>query len=447
MAVSASEAARGRIAKRAMRQPRAPGGARKSISIAFLLPALLFLGALVVYPLIDTIAQSFQASDTRQFVGTDNYRAAFSNDRVVTAIRNTLVWVAVAPALITGLGLVFAILTERVRYGTAVKVLLFMPMAISFLSIGVIWRVMYEQDPDRGLVNAATAAVADAVRSPGPYPEATALPDSGLERRGDVIVSSKTVSPGDTVAMGLVSITDPEIPDNATQATEPEAQAGEIAAVVWRDFKPGGGRPGVVEEGELGLPGATVELVDSQGEVVASQVTQPDGTVTFTEIGDGSYTPRLGEATFRPPYEGASWLAASLVTPAIIGAFLWAQVGFAVVVMGAGLAALPRDLLEAARVDGATEMQVFRHITVPLMRPIIMVVFITLLINTLKVFDIVYVLAPPSSQNAANVIALEMFRTSFLARQFGVGAAIAVILFVAVVPIMILNVRRFRRES
>ncbi|HEX2049673.1 MAG TPA: ABC transporter permease subunit, partial [Actinomycetota bacterium] len=400
-----------------------------------------------VYPLIDTIAQSFQTADTRQFVGLDNYRTALGTERVVTSIRNTVVWVAVAPALITGLGLVFALLTERVRYGTAVKVLLFMPMAISFLSIGVIWRVMYEQDPDRGLINAATGAVVDTVRTPGPYPEATALADSGLERRGDVMVSSQRVSPGETLPIGLVSITDPEIPPDATQATEPEARPGDVAVVVWRDFKPGGGRPGVVEEGELGLPGATVELLDSQGEVVASQVTASDGSATFSEIADGSYTARLGEATFRAPYDGASWLASSLVTPAIIGAFLWAQVGFAVVVMGAGLAALPRDLLEAARVDGATEMQVFRHITVPLMRPIITVVFITLLINTLKVFDIVYVLAPPSSQNAANVIALEMFRTSFLARNFGVGAAVAVILFLAVVPIMIVNVRRFRREG
>ena len=78
------------------------------------------------------------------------------------------------------------------------------------------------------------------------------------------------------------------------------------------------------------------------------------------------------------------------------------------VVIGAGLAAMPRDVLEAARTDGANEWQVFRRVTVPLLAPVLSVVFITMIINVLKVFDLVIALAPESAQANANVIALAM---------------------------------------
>jgi alpha-glucoside transport system permease protein len=129
-------------------------------------------------------------------------------------------------------------------------------------------------------------------------------------------------------------------------------------------------------------------------------------------------------------------------------AYIWIWAGFAMVVIAAGLAAIPRDTLEAARTDGATEWQVFRRITVPLLAPVLSVVFITMLINVLKVFDIVIALAPGSVQDDANVIALDMWRTSFGgSSDFGYGAAVAVFLFVLVIPILALNIRRFRREA
>src|SRR5204863_7691248 len=116
------------------------------------------------------------------------------------------------------------------------------------------------------------------------------------------------------------------------------------------------------------------------------------------------------------------------------------------VVIGAGLAAIPRDTLEAARTDGASEWQVFRRVTVPLLAPVLTVVFITMLINVLKVFDIVLSVAPGSSQASANVIALAMWRISFGGvNDFGVGSAIAVFLFLLVLPVLLLNVRRCRR--
>ena len=117
------------------------------------------------------------------------------------------------------------------------------------------------------------------------------------------------------------------------------------------------------------------------------------------------------------------------------------------VVIGAGLAAISREVLEAARTDGASEWQVFRRITVPMLAPVLSVVFITMLINVLKVFDIVISIAPGSTQSDAAVIAVQMWRQSFGGvNDFGLGSAIAVFLFILVVPVLLLNVRRFRRE-
>jgi alpha-glucoside transport system permease protein len=423
-----------------------PGAAKKWIALAFLFPALFFLGALVVYPTFDTIGQSFRDS-AGNFVGLENYKELVDTARVRTAVKNSFIWVAVAPAIITGLGLVFAILTERVRYQTAIKIIVFMPMAISFLATGVIWRVMYDPEPQRGFVNAAVGAVANAINEPGLYPTAQIPPDAPLEKDRDAIVTTDQVEPGGTALMGLTAISPDDMPANAVQATVPDGPADGLAAVVWRDFKPGGGIVGEVEDGELGMPGAIVEVVDPDGSVVAADMTGPDGTVTFAGLGDGLYNARIAASTFSVGFQGTNWLGPTLVTPAIIAAFCWMWAGFAVVVIGAGLAALPRDVLEAARVDGANEWQTFRYVTLPLLAPVLGVVFVTMVINVLKIFDIVLVTAPGGSQDEANVIALEMFKTTFSSRQYGLGSAVAVLLFILVIPVMILNIRRFRRES
>jgi alpha-glucoside transport system permease protein len=118
------------------------------------------------------------------------------------------------------------------------------------------------------------------------------------------------------------------------------------------------------------------------------------------------------------------------------------------VLIAAGLAAIPREALEAARVDGATEWQVLRRVTVPLLSPVLLVVLVTLVINVLKIFDLVFVLAPPSSQDDATVLALEMWKASFGgANDQGLGSALAIFLFVLVLPAMIFNIRRFRRDQ
>jgi alpha-glucoside transport system permease protein len=290
--------------------------------------------------------------------------------------------------------------------------------------------------------------VSDAFGGPGAYPTAQpSAQDNISQERGGAIATTDGFSAGETAAIGLTAIAPADTPREATQAVEPDVGSDELGVVVWRDFKPGGGQPGVVEQEEVGLPDVTVQVRDSAGDVVATEETGNDGTVVFSGLeGEPPYTPVVAASNFSTGFRGVDWLGPGLVTPAIIGAFSWMWAGFAVVVIGAGLAALPRDVLEAARVDGANEWQTFRHVTLPLLAPVLGVVFVTLAINVLKIFDIVLVLPPGASQDEANVIALEMWKTSFTDFKFGVGSAIAVILFVLVVPVMVLNIRRFRRE-
>jgi alpha-glucoside transport system permease protein len=349
---------------------------------------------------------------------------------------------------VTAIGLVFAVLLERVRWSVAFKTVVFMPMAISLFAAGVIWRVMDEKDPDVGAVNAAIGVVSDAVDPPGALPEAQPSSDdlTGSPSRGFVL--QRPVRPGDTGLLGLTGIPPAEVPEGAVQARAPPAAAGAITGTVWRDFSPGGGRPGVVERGELGLPGVTVELREPSGGNIAKTETQDDGSFAFEGVEATDARLAIGAETFEEPFSGVAWLGSSLITPAIMLAYIWVWAGFAMVVIGAGLAAIPRDLLEAARTDGATETQVFRRVTVPLLRPVLVVVFVTMLINVLKIFDIVLSVAPASSQDEANVIALAMWRTSFGGvNDFGLGSAIAVFLFLLVIPILALNIRNFRREA
>jgi alpha-glucoside transport system permease protein len=294
-------------------------------------------------------------------------------------------------------------------------------------------------------VNAVIGAVHDEFKSPGALSDA--LP-SGTRVAGSStsgIYLKAPVKPGQNALIGLTAIPPAQVPKGALQAVTPPAKAGQISGTVWRDFKPGGGVQGKVESGELGLPGVTVKLSGSGGSM--STKTDDHGAFTFTGVSAGSYKASIGEQTFAKPFGGVSWLGSSLITPAVMIAYIWVWAGFAMVVIGAGLAAISREVLEAARTDGATEWQVFRRITVPMLAPVLSVVFITMLINVLKVFDIVISIAPGSTQSDAAVIAVQMWRQSFGGvNDFGLGSAIAVFLFVLVVPVLLLNVRRFKRE-
>ena len=418
------------------------------IALVFLLPALVLMGALVVYPIFFSVYRSLFDKSGDAFVGIDNYQTMFASKATLTAIKNTLIWVVIAPTLVTALGLIFAVLSERVSWSTAFKVVIFMPMAVSFLSAGVTWRLIYEENPNLGLANAVTQGIADVVRPPGELPGARPSEEEFLQPQGEGYVTSDPLAPGSTAELGLVAIPPELIPAEA-QAAAPPAAAGAdvIAGTVWLDFTTGGGgEKGSIDPTEKGLPGVDVEALLG-AEVAGTASTDAAGRFAISGLAPGDYRLRLASSNFREAFGGFSWLGPTLVTPAIIVSYIWIWAGFAMVVIGAGLAAIPREVLEASRVEGASEWQVFRRVTVPLLAPVIGVVLVTLIINVLKIFDLVLVIAPGSAQRTANVIALQMWKTSFGVRDFGLGSALAIFLFLLVIPAMAFNIRRFRAEG
>jgi alpha-glucoside transport system permease protein len=129
----------------------------------------------------------------------------------------------------------------------------------------------------------------------------------------------------------------------------------------------------------------------------------------------------------------------------LVVVLIWLQTGFAMVILSAAIKSVPEDLLEAARIDGASEFQAFWQVTIPTIKSTIVVVTTTVIILILKVFDIVWVMT--SGDFGTEVIASQMIRQAFRFFDDGRGAAIAVVLLLAVIPVMILNVRRFREEE
>jgi len=144
-------------------------------------------------------------------------------------------------------------------------------------------------------------------------------------------------------------------------------------------------------------------------------------------------------------FDPVPWITNTSVNNfALIAAGIWMWTGFALVVISAGLKGIPAEVLEAARVDGANETQVFWHVILPMLRSVLVVVAVTLTINSLKVFDLVYVMT--FGNFATDVLANRMFKEMFTFGNFGRASAVAVVLLLAIVPLMLSNVRRFRRE-
>jgi alpha-glucoside transport system permease protein len=132
---------------------------------------------------------------------------------------------------------------------------------------------------------------------------------------------------------------------------------------------------------------------------------------------------------------------------ALIAVGVWGSVGFATVILSAAIKGISSEVLEAARVDGANETQIFWRIIVPMVSLPISVVAVTLTVNVIKLFDLIYVMTSGGPGASSRVIAFSMYQEAFPAGQFGYGAAIAVIMLLMLIPIMIFNVRRFRTEA
>jgi alpha-glucoside transport system permease protein len=143
-----------------------------------------------------------------------------------------------------------------------------------------------------------------------------------------------------------------------------------------------------------------------------------------------------------------SWLGqTSTVNYALILVGIWGAVGFATVILSAALKGIPIEIMEAARTDGATEMQIFRRIILPMMRIPISVLAVTLVVNVIKIFDLIYVMTQGGPGTTSRVIAFTMYQESLASGRYGYGAAVAVIMLAILIPVMVFNVRRFRSED
>lgn len=271
-------------------------------------PALVLLLIFLVYPAVNTIYLSFFDKRTKNFIGLDNYAFIFSEPNIRVAFKNNAQWLIVVTSVCVSMGLLIAVLVDRIRLESVAKSFIFLPTAISSVGASVIWRFMYAFQPagrpQIGLLNAIAVALGGAPR--------------------------------------------------------------------------------------------------------------------------GWY--------LRPPENNY----------ALIAIMIWLQTGFCMVVISAALKNVPPELLEAARIDGANEPQLFFYVTLPYIRGTVITVATTVLIAVLKVFDIVYVMTRGNydTEVIANRMYIEMYR--FL--DFGHGSALAVILFLAVTPAMIINVRNLRQQ-
>jgi ABC-type sugar transport system permease subunit len=438
------------VARRSMKKSqRRPPGEARWVAAVFLGPAVVLLAVVLLYPLGYTVVRSLLVDGPGGKAGAwtgANYSNIVHNHQTFQSLKNNLIWVLVAPAAVTILGLIFAVLTERIRWSTAFKIVLFMPMAISLLASGVSFSLIYSDQPSRGLANAVTIGLHNAFFPSTGYPNEH--PSSTLSiastAGGYTTATAFPASSPALVPMVGLSLTNP--PKGLQQAALSSGTG--LHGVVWNDFRlGGGGTPGKIDPGELGLKGITVDAVQN-GKTVASATTSATGAFDFSKLTTGSYQIKLPSRDFTSGYSGVNWLGPNLITPAIIVSFLWVYAGFAMVLIASGMAAIPRDALEAARMDGATEWQVFRRVTAPLLAPVLMVVFVTLVINVLKVFDLVYIISAGAQSNgsSAQVLATQLYQL-YSTQQYGGASAVGIVLVVLVLPAMAFNVRRFRREQ
>jgi alpha-glucoside transport system permease protein len=276
----------------------------------FIAPALLLLGTYLVYPLFETFRLSFYDATGEQFVGLANFRWVFVDQNFLLTIRNNFMWLLVVPAAATALGLVVAVLADRVWWGGFAKSMVFMPMAISFVGASVIWKFVYD------------------FRGP--------------------------------------------------------------------------------ESDQIGILNA----------IVMGMGFQPQAWVTI-------------------PFWNNFFLMAILI---------WIQTGFAMVILSAALRGVPNETIEAARIDGASELQIFFEIMVPQVMSTILVVWTTITITVLKVFDIV--MAMTGGQWDTSVLGNLMYDWMFRGGgDYGRSSTLAMVLMFAVVPVMAFNIRRFRTEE
>ena len=424
---------------------------KRSRSVIFLGPALLFIFAALVVPTIRTLYLSLLDRKSESFVWLDNYISIFKDPKaldlaqwqaifssrlfwaalicfiafivlavrarrqtghlvelgsassgpliagvvllgfaVFTALRGTLInnlwWVLAVTLLSTSLGLAIAVLADGVRLERFAKSIIFMPMAVSLVGASVVWRFMYiardSSKSQTGVINALWVGL-------GRLSTGSGLPT--------LIVGVAVLA----VLLALIIMAVRSLAGgNAARSVVPLIAAGLLGWFSWRYW-------GITGDGVGGF------RFNGAGEQVAAPI-------YFVQ---------------EPPFNNF-WLMVVLI---------WIQTGFAMVILSAAIKAVPTELLEAARVDGATPSQMFWRVTLPQISTTIGVVVTTLIVLVMKVFDIVKVMT--NGTLGTEVLANNMYREAFSNFNTGVGAALAGLIFFSVLPVMFINIRRMQREG
>ena len=370
----------------------------------FVGPTLLFLFVYLVYPVVKTFFQSLHDArilpvltfiDRDSYVGLDNYAFVFGSADMLIALRNNLIWLIAVTVLTVSLGLIVAVLTDRVKYEPIIKSAIFLPMAISAVGAGVIWKFIFAFRPagrsQVGLLNAVTVPISDLLSPEGV---------------NGVLGTARWVA----LLVGVALL------------------------VVWFIAS-----RQVEVPGWLALSGGAALSLSLLLFIAYGLTTLeiPNGwLVDRTDVTPGPLQFTIG----RVPLPGLS-----INNGALILAYIWIWVGFCMVILSAALKGLPKEILEAAEIDGATEWDIFWRITIPMISTTIAVVATTMVINVLKVFDIVFVMT--NGEFDTDVVANRMYKEMFNFNNFGRASAIAVILLLAIVPVMYFNVRQFREQE
>jgi alpha-glucoside transport system permease protein len=398
----------------------------------------------------------------------------FSTADTLIALRNNVIWVLVLPFVVTVLGLVLAVLSERIKWSTAFKTVIFLPIVFSVTASSLVFTQIFQLDPHVGVTNAIIQTVEDWFSSPGAYPVAQGQTASSLAASGVVpgpngsLESSAAVAAGQTVRMGLTGISPATLSIlGARPAHAPAPLAGAVTGLVWRDFSPSNPTDtAAVLPGEDGYPQMHLDLLRSNASTAATTTTSANGEFTFAHVGAGKFRVEAVPSNFKAGFSGVFWLGGQSETPtsslsqtgqallsvplidvSMILAYLWIWAGFTMVIVAAGLAALDREALEAAQVDGATSWQTFVRVTMPMLAPVLTVVFVTMVINVLKIFDIIINLGIDTSEpgGQSSTLASDIYYKGFTSGiHTGLASALAVVLFLLVIPAMLFNLKRIK---
>src|SRR5487761_1559219 len=286
------------------------GGWRDHLgSLAFLAPGAIFLLAITVYPLVATARNSFYDATATNYIGLGNYKEIFSTSSILVTFRNNVIWVLVFPFLVTFIGLVYGVLSERIRWSTAFKTIVF-----SATASALVWRTIFDLDPHIGIVNAAIQTASDWVNPPGLYPIDTsagqtvaALAATGVSPGpNDSLQSSSTVTAGNSIELGLIGVSPATLQlAGAQTAVAPTASSGAVTGLVWRDFSPSNPTArGQVLPDEFGFPGLKLTLLNSNGSSAGTAVTDAHGDFSFGGVGSGSYKIQIDPSNFGSGFTG-----------------------------------------------------------------------------------------------------------------------------------------------